>query len=197
MQNFTIGCNHYQYIYPPHLRKSDDWHDAYIDKINEILNASGNEDKPIAVPLYPIMYQEDRMSVVFEVGSFWEGAIYYFNKVLNATTIEAQLTAIEHCLSSDQLSEEEQLFLRIWNSHGQLKFLKAFLIRALFANDERCGNSWEWNYDESKVPMGVDEKLEWLKNFIYFHKDEGAKYPNPFFGGQNPLHLGLINLERR
>lgn len=179
------------------MRKSDDWHNAYIDKINEILNASGSEDNPIAVPLYPIMYQEDRMSVVFEVGSFWEGAIYYFNKVLNATTIEAQLTAIEHCLSSGQLTEEEQLFLRIWNSHGQLKFLKAFLIRASFGNDERCGNSWEWNYDESKVPSELDEKLVWLKSFIYSHKDEGTKYPNPFFGGQKPLHLGLINLERK
>lgn len=196
MKEFSICRICYQYVAPPHLKKGDDWHNAYITIVDKILNTEYTGE-PIPVPLYPIMYLDEYTDVLYEVGSFWEGAIYYLHRVLNASTLQVQLTIIEQCLSLGARCDKEQLFLRIWNSHGQLKFLKAFLIRALFENDERCGNSWEWYNDESKVPSGVDERLEWLKNFIYFHKDEGTKYPNPFFGGQNPLHLGLIDLGRR
>jgi hypothetical protein len=34
--------------------------------------------------------------------------------------------------------------------------------------------------------------LTWLAEFVRQHQGEGDSYPNPYFGGTNPLHLGYI-----
>ena len=175
-------------------------HDAlpisYIKKIKKILRGKGTKSIPILIPSYPLAEYRDSFDAVFEMGSYWEGAMYFLHNVLGATSKSMQIATVKRCLDNDCESHFEKLFLKIWNSQGQLCFLKAFLIREYYSNHEQCENTWEWERDTSLIPSGISEDLEWLRTFIRNFRDEGSKYPNPFFGGQNPLHLGLISLEK-
>ncbi|WP_334014645.1 hypothetical protein [Alteromonas sp. S167] len=196
MSDFSINNKHYQYISAPHLSNGDDWHDAYIKKIKKILRGKGTKGVPILVPSYPLAEYRDSFDAVFEMSSYWEGAIYFLHNVLGATSKSMQIATVKRSLDNDCESDFEKLFFKIWNNQGQLCFLKAFLIREYYSNHEQCENTWEWERDTSLIPSGISEDLEWLRTFIRNFRDEGSKYPNPFFGGQNPLHLGLISLEK-
>ena len=196
MSDFSINNKHYQYISAPHLSDGDDWHDAYIKKIKKILRGKGTKGVPILVPSYPLAEYRDSFDAIFEMGSYWEGAIYFLHNVLGATSKSMQVATVKRCLDNDFISDFEKLFSKIWNSQGQLCFLKAFLIREYYSNHEQCENTWEWERDTSLIPSGISEDLEWLRTFIRNFQDEGSTYPNPFFGGKNPLHLGLISLEK-
>ncbi|HMN22667.1 MAG TPA: hypothetical protein PKA16_14910, partial [Ottowia sp.] len=100
---------------------------------------------------------------------------------------------IESRISKD-LGFKERLFLKIWNSHGQLKWLKAHLIRELALEQRIVTRGEDDSSAAYKAAGGAsrDRRYIWLAEFIEQHLDEGRKYPNPFFGGTNPLHLGLI-----
>lgn len=196
MSDFSINDKHYQYISAPHLEDNSDWHDAYIMKIKRILNGKGLQNDPILVPAYPLVEYRDQSEAIFEFGSYWEGAIYYLNTVLDATTTSMQLAVVKRCINKEYTSHNETLFVKIWDSHGQLILLKAFLIREFYKYHEGCENSWEWEKAPEIIPRGISTDLEWLREFILNCRDEYKKYPNPFFGGQNPLHLGLVSLEK-
>ena len=84
-----------------------------------------------------------------------------------------------------------QLFSAIWNSHGQLKWLKAYLVR-----NEAVAEGKSIAIDSAMPADTRDEDhrdgdLRWLAGFIEYHRQEGLAYPNPYFGGTNPLHLRL------
>lgn len=196
MSDFSISDKYYQYISAPHLKDDSSWHDAYIEKIKKILNGKGTQDEPIRVPAYPLIEYRDQFRAVFEFGSYWEGAIYYLNKVLDATSTSLQLAVVKRCINKEYTSDNEILFSKIWNSHGQLIFFKAFLLREFYKHYKGCENSWEWEKKPTKIPRGISDDLEWLRDFVLNYKDDIGKYPNPFFGGQNPLHLGLVSLEK-
>jgi len=196
MLEFSIGNKNYQFVPAPHLKDQSNWHDAYIDIINEILHGEGKLESPILVPAYPLIEYRNSFDAIFEMGSYWEGAIYFSNNVLGATSRSMQITTVKRCLDSNFTSDFEKLFAKIWNSQGQLCFLKAFLIREFYSNHEQCENTWEWERNTFLTPSGISEDLEWLRTFIRNFQDEGSTYPNPFFGGKNPLHLGLISLEK-
>ncbi|MEC9428203.1 MAG: hypothetical protein VX781_02330 [Pseudomonadota bacterium] len=196
MSDFSINNKHYQYIAAPNLEDNSDWHDAYIMKIKRILNGKGLQNDPILVPAYPLVEYRDQSEAIFEFGSYWEGAIYYLNTVLDATTTSMQLAVVKRCINKEYTSHNETLFVKIWDSHGQLILLKAFLLREFYKYHEGCENSWEWEKAPETIPRGISTDLEWLREFILNYRDEYKKYPNPFFGGQNPLHLGLVSLEK-
>lgn len=194
MSDFSINNKHYQYISAPHLTGDIDWHDAYIEKIKRILNGKGLQGDPISVPAYPLVEYRDQSEAVFEFGSYWEGAIYYLNTVLDATTTSMQLAIVKRCINKEYTSDNETLFSKIWDSHGQLTFLKAFLIREFYRYQEGYEDSWEWEKRPNMIPRGISDDLEWLRDFIFSYSNERKKHPNPFFGGENPLHLRLISL---
>lgn len=81
---------------------------------------------------------------------------------------------------------------------GQLKWLKAHLVRenALLLGllPMHAGSSSE---ELARAAKSVnDPELKWLTSFVEQHAEEGEKYPNPYFGGTNPLHLGLVSINR-
>jgi hypothetical protein len=129
------------------------------------------------LPQYPI-----ETSDTFELGAYWEGAIYYIQTVLGFTDIRQFLLSVEALSES---SEQWDIFFHVWNSQGQLAYLTAFLIRRLL-------------FEYHEYPIERSERDEWeqrLRSFecqTHHHWVENGRPPNPYYGGGNPLHLGLI-----
>ncbi|MCC5850224.1 MAG: hypothetical protein JJU29_19235 [Verrucomicrobia bacterium] len=146
-----------------------------------------NEVEAIELPAYPLLSAFSCEDLRFEMGSYWEGALYFICKILGESTPRAGLRAIEFAQVNEWYSLEEFLFLEIWNSHGQLKWLKAHLVRE--EKQDLLGYEEDLRTVANRL---ADEDLIWLAHFVEQHKDEGTKFPNPYFGGTNPLHLGLI-----
>ena len=171
----------------------EDWHTAYIEIINRFLNAAKNKSQPVGLPAFPLICNLQCESLLFELGSYWEGALYFLCRVIGARIALRGLSAAEKSVADNHATFEERLFMEIWDSHGQLKWLKAHLIREGKQSLLDSINSWE---EIRKVgQMHKDKELIWLSSFIEQHEDEGRKYPNPYFGGTNPLHLGGILYE--
>jgi len=182
----------YTIIKAPHLKAGDDWHDAYIPIIEKLMS-----DQVLKIPEYPI-YTES----TFELGAYWEGALYFIQEVLGFTTIVDFLSCEE---ANSPTSKAWQIFQLCWNSHGQLQFLKALLIRYLL-----LGFKQEPLSDELKAKY-----VKWLKAFEATHNPNNPhdapdgyisapkhitnpyNFENPYFSGLKPLHLGLVLPERR
>lgn len=175
------------YTYPPHLVKGCDWHDYYIKIIDRIFDDI-QKKSVIELPHYPVFSAFEWMDLLFETGSYWEGALHYFRKVflLSDRVFLEHLKKIES-LNSHDMDLKTFIFLAIWNSHGQLKWLKAHLIRC---------ESYGVSFNEAGIKemykiakKNHNNDLLWLAKFIEIHLDESDLYPNPLFGGSNPLHL--------
>jgi len=169
-----LEVNGRQFIYanPRHLTKSDDWHTAYISIVNDIRSAN--------IAKFP-SYPEDTSNVC-EMGAYWEGAIYYIQHVLGFTRIDKFLLAAENY---DKSSEPWSSFFLIWNNFQQFGYLKAFLIRKMFSQEE----------EYSMTAKEHKKWKDWWHNFTEENSDTGNGRPqfhNPYFGGTNPLHLGGI-----
>jgi hypothetical protein len=140
LQSARIAGTEICYVPAPHLREGEDWHYAYISKI------------------------------------------------------ETMLTELEH--DPERLPGEDwQLFAHVWNSHNQLEWLKAFLLRETAIRD------WDIGISYDSGPQGIrrfsatsnhTEELDWLADFVERNESEQDAYPNPYFGGYNSLHLGFI-----
>jgi hypothetical protein len=161
----------YSYKPGPHLKPGNDWHTAYQRIIN-----SWRSSEIALLPAYPV----DTCSL-YEHGAYWEGAIYYIQTILGFTRINDFLAALER---PDPNSERWACLRWTWDSQGQFIYLKAFLVRHMLQDrenyppDQKMGARWE----------------EWLCEFEanYAHAEgSGRPLPNPYFGGSNPLHLGL------
>jgi hypothetical protein len=163
----------FYYTRPPHLKPGDDWHDAYRRLVLDWQNA----DVRCPLPQYPIETGD-----TFELGAYWEGAIYYTQTVLGFTDIRRFL------LEMDALSESLErwdTFFRVWNSHGQLIYLTAFLIRRMLSENHkyRLERSERDNWEQRLSNFECQTHPQWV---------ESGRLPNPYYGGGNPLHLGLI-----
>ena len=195
---FEIAGRFYCFKSAPHLTAGFDWHDAYIDIIDRFLYESTTRTRPAELPAYPLRFDnpEDGMDLLFEMGAYWEGALYFLYRIVSTREPLEKICQIEEScrVGHDNCSERERLFLTIWNSHGQLKWLKAFLIRR--SNGFEIGSEGYTISSEKLHEAGVkhqNKDLLWLSSFVYQHEDEGVKYPNPYFGGGNSLHLTLIS----
>lgn len=170
-QSWEFQGKRFAYQPGPHLKPDDDWHTAYQRIID-----NWRSSEIALLPAYPV----DTCSL-YEHGAYWEGAIYYIQTILGFTRIDDFLAAQER---SDPNSGQWATLRWAWDSQGQFIYLKAFLARHMLQDIE-------------KYPMeqSVREKWEeWLKG-VEEHRSypSTASYqlPNPYFGGSNPLHLGL------
>lgn len=163
-----------EFVYVPakYLTNNRDWHTSYVDIINELRIAEIS-----MFPLYPVDTND-----IFQIGAYWEGAIYYIQTILGYDRIDEFLKDLD---SYSKTSETWSSFHAIWNNKGQLCYLKAFLIRSML-------NS------ASRYELTTESRNAWkrtLNNFIRNHEEQNRgreSFYNPFFGGDNPLHLGLI-----
>lgn len=159
----------YFYTPAPHLKADQDWHEAYKGIIRN-WRSSGI----CALPEYPL-YTND----LYEIGAYWEGAVYYIQKVLGFTRIDDYLGELAR---DNGASERWSTFHAAWNSSGQLCFLNAFLVRFML-ND---GHKYQLRDPERK------RWETWLIQFEDDHMKQRLDGISPYHGGQNPLHLGLI-----
>jgi len=164
-----IGERRSFFARPPHLRPDDDWHSAYIHLITAWRASSIRR-----LPAYP-----KDTGDIYEIGAYWEGGIWYIQEVIGITRIEEFLDQLR---SPPPSSERWATFLAVWNSEGQLEFLVAFFIRHLI-----CGNTTQ-RFD----PARRNEYEIHLRSFEAAHESFDTDFPNPYFGGSNPLHLGMI-----
>lgn len=187
---FELCGKFFAYKPGPHLRDSCDWHDAMIPIIEELTASSGTISRPAEIPAYPLCFPMSP-GLLFEIGSYWEGAIYFLHVKLGSRDLLDGIKQLE--TNRNNLSCLEQIFLRTWNSNGQLKWLKAHLIRAKFLSGSKIDHE---NYEDISrfAKRAKNPDLKWLAQFVEQHRDEGLSYPNPYFGGTNPLHLGLVDL---
>ena len=183
------------YVPAPHISDRDDWHSIYIEKINALLD--WDESDSNAIPEYPPLTDArlDDSELLYETGAYWEGCLHFMKKVLFQDDF---LGAIDRVLDTPmpQLPDTHwKLFAAIWNSEGQLEWLKAHLARRRIS---RLFNLYDidWESEEAirRQAAASDSSplLEWLADFVRRNRDEGWRFPNPYFGGTNPLHLGLI-----
>ncbi len=161
----------YSYKPGPHLKPGDDWHTAYHSIIND-----WRSSEIIQLPTFPF-----ETNCLYEHGAYWEGAINYIQTILGFTKIDDFLTALEQ---SNPENERWACLRWTWDSHGQFIYLKAFLVRQMLQKKEK---------------YLLDQKIrvkweDWLCEFEagYAHAEASVKpHPNPYFGGSNPLHLGI------
>ena len=195
LQSARIAGTEICYVPAPHLREGEDWHYAYVGKIETMLTEL--EHDRLFAPEYPVLCQRplDYMDLLFETGAYWEGAIYFLKSVLNQDDF---LDAIERARSPNPErlpGKDWQLFAHVWNSHNQLEWLKAFFLRRTASRDWGIGISYDSGFQEirrlSRTHNHANE-LEWLADFVERHESEQDAYPNPYFGGYNSLHLGFI-----
>ena len=191
---FSIDENTFRFKRGPHLDEGHkDWHTAYIPTVDRIFAELADPTKEIDVPNYPLQSIYSGRDLLLEMGAYWEGALYYLQKIEEENTHYDCLGVLEYSLEAGHGTIEEFLFMHIWNSQGQIKWLKAFLTKVHLA---RSG----YEFDESprellgKTENHWEDRLLWLDAFITQHKVEGKKYPNPYFGGANPLHLSVHTL---
>jgi len=164
----------FAYKNAPHLEEGEDWHMAYRRIIESWKSA-----EVTYLPKYPVETQD-----IFEIGAYWEGAIYYIQNIMGMCRIDGFLKILD---DYDRNSERWHTFHRVWNSTGQLEFFRAFLIRSMLM-------------DKEKYTLADKERLHyeaWLNQFERTYNPMGQfgseHFPyNPYFGGNNPLHLGLI-----
>lgn len=164
----------FAYKNAPHLEEGEDWHEAY----RRVIDSWRSADVAF-LPKYPVATQD-----TYEIGAYWEGAIYYIQNILGFHRIDQFLKSLD---TFDQGSERWHTFQKVWNNSGQLEFLKAFLTRSMLM-------------DEQKYSLEQGERRQyesWLNQFERAYNPMGQSSPehlpyNPYFGGNNPLHLGVI-----
>lgn len=163
----------YYYTRPPHLKPGDDWHEAY----KRLVLMWQNDKHSCPLPQYPIDTGD-----TFELGAYWEGAIYYIQTVLGFTDIRQFLSAMD---TLSERSERWEVFFLVWNSKGQLIYLIAFLTRRLLAEPHKY-------LLEPSERDHWEHRLSIFECKTYQHWIQSGRPPNPYYGGGNPLHLGLI-----
>jgi hypothetical protein len=171
-QLFCINGRKFTYVKGPQISSiNSDWHLIYKDIIDSFRGAEISH-----FPCYP-MHSKD----VFEHGAYWEGAIYYIDQILGFRRIDEFL---KQAKNPSATSETWSSFFALFDTHGQFIYLKAFLVRHMLAN----------KVDKYQLKnLEITKWNKWLMEFEKYHgQNIHSKLPNPYFGGNNPLHLGGI-----
>ena len=170
-QSWEFQGKRFAYQPGPHLRPGDDWHTAYQRIID-----NWRSSEIALLPAYPV----DTFSL-YEHGAYWEGAIYYIQTILGFTRIDDFLAALER---PDPNSERWDTLRWTWDSRKQFIYLKAFLVRHMLQDGEK------YPMDQPKREKW-DEWLKGIEDHLSCPSIASQQPPNPYFGGRNPLHLGL------
>ena len=81
--NINMGGHTFYFKAAPHLRGDhEDWHTAYIAIVTRILNDLEDRDKEVQLPAFPLLSASSCSDLLFEVASYWEGALYFLCRVL-------------------------------------------------------------------------------------------------------------------
>jgi hypothetical protein len=171
---YRINGRTFTYSKGPHFNsKRDDWHTCYRDIIDKFRGAEISH-----FPSYPSQNNDTS-----EHGAYWEGAIYYIDQILGLHRIDEFLRQADN---PSKTSERWSSFFAIFDTHGQLVYLKAFFVRYMLVRD---ADKYQLNSSELK------KWKKWLADFEKSHvlqRNFNSRLPNPYFGGNNPLHLGGI-----
>jgi hypothetical protein len=165
----SIGGIPAVFVSPPHVREGEDWHTAYISLI----------EKWHAQPVRRLPARPRAEDGLFEHGAYWEGAVWYIQEVLGFRWIDRFIDALGQNHAD---SERWATFLAVWNSEGQLADLVAFLKRKVVAG----GVEYRVDAAISAAYQADLQRYEaaWPRPFL--------DMPHPYFGGNNPLHVGLV-----
>lgn len=127
LSTWSYRGKEFRWSNPPPLTPQDDWHEAYSLRIDTWFTS---DEALCPLPRYPIDSEDSS-----ELGAFSGGAVYYIQEKVGFTIIMDFLRALDE-LSNKSLAW--QVSLRVWNSHGLLDYLKAFMIRWVLtgSNDE-------------------------------------------------------------
>ncbi len=148
----------------PDLRP--DWHTAYhpiVDSLNKT-----------PIPYFP-KYPSHTTDTIAH-GAYWEGAIYYLKSVMNYP--KESLYIQDRVDKSTRLNEFESIF----NSEGQLSLFDAHMVRValqLYCNEMDVSTTRECQH--------------LLTHIESMNRDIPYRYPNPYLGGSNPLHLARLD----
>lgn len=190
----NIGGTEARYISAPHLEEGSDWHTAYVEKIDAMVQ--GLRQSLVDLPEYPVFASEqiDESRLLFEIGAYWEGALYFLTNTLRQRDLVQATQPSGPGSTSAEESDLWRLFGAVWNHHGQIKWLHAFLVRERALKHMAAGSvDWFSSRDVGELAERTrDDSLRWLAQFVDQHQEEGLKIHNPYFGGLNPLHLGLV-----
>lgn len=144
------------------------WHDAYQPLIDNIRIFD-----PPRYPQYP-SHTDD----LYSYGAYWEGAIYYLKTVMKFESEADYIRERINNSSSDKWTE----FDTIYNSEGQVHLLDAHLARVALESQR-----------ENLSIEDVNECKKSIRDVKLMYQEYPCKFPNPFFGGGNPLHLALLS----
>ena len=139
-----------------------DWHTAY----QPIINALKDSRVP-RFPKYP-----SHSNDLFVHGAYWEGAVYYLHAILG---FESETEYIESRASQ---AERLSVFSTIFDSEGQLDLLDAYFSRVVLKESRS-----RLNHKAQQFCQQTIERVEAT------YRLKPCRFPNPYFGGNNPLHL--------
>jgi len=141
---------------------SRDWHTAHQPVIDE-LRLQGL----LKYPKYP-SHTDD----LFEHGAYWEGAVYYLKSVMKYSN---EATYIHERINATTKWEEFEL---IYNSECQLHLLDAYLAQVALKY-----------YKPEMSAQTVKNCYQSIDDIKLLYREIPYPFPNPYFGGNNPLHL--------
>jgi len=166
--------------------EENDWHTAYQPLI-DTMRMGLRKNIPVIAPEYPLPLEvnsdDSYNDLLFKIGAYWEGAIYYLVTILLYESPEHFLS--DYLSGNHTNSKEWKMFRIIWNDRGQLSLLLAYFCRAVLKDN--------YSFDPNHMGQARREQVRrWLDEFEGAHK-RPLLYPNPYFGGGNPLHLGYAS----
>jgi hypothetical protein len=151
-----------RWLWKNYIDISEDWHTAYRPAIDAL-----RTDSISRYPRYPANTKD-----IIAHGAYWEGAVYYLTKIMGYKN--------EHEYINDRIytNTRWQEFEIIFNSEGQLHLFDAHMARVALTN----------NKEVMSVKL-IKECEKSHRDIELIYGEIKYPYPNPFFGGDNPLHL--------
>ena len=157
-----MSCEKIRFLWAQEPTLKNDWHTAY----RPIINALKDSRIP-RFPKYP-----SHSNDLFVHGAYWEGAVYYLHTILR---FESEVEYIEYRASQ---AERLSVFSTIFDSEGQLDLLDAYFARVVLTEA-----SSRLNHKTQQFCKQTIDKVEAT------YRLKACLFPNPYFGGDNPLHL--------
>lgn len=142
-----------------------DWHVAFYPLIDSM-----HKTRIPRFPKYP-----SHTTDLFAHAAYWEGAIYYIRTKMGYRC--------EHHYIKDRVYTNSRWkeFEAIFDSDGQLHLLDSHLARVAL------------KYSSARLSEALKKECQdSITNVRLMYQECDYKYPNPYFGGENPLHLARL-----
>jgi len=159
--------NETKWLWVQRIENGTDWHTAHRPVIDAIKNAK--------VPKFP-KYPSHTTHLITHA-AYWEGAVYYLQTVMHYNDEEGYI--------SDRVYKNSrwEQFEAIYDSEGQLHLFDAYMASVALRNASH------------KIPQKLKVECEQsLKDINLIYRDNKYQLPNPYFGGNNPLHLTELSM---